>query len=111
MHCNTRPARRRANSFPRPPLLPSCLGAVVFAAASLVIVAEPEGLALPPEPVQYAVYAGAAVFLSLAVWALVLFVRRKSPLRAAADAAHRHPCFPACMTTTHSASCGQGTAP
>lgn len=91
MPCNTRPARRRANSFPRPPLLPSCLGAVVFAAASLAIVAEPKGLALPPEPVQYAVYAGAAVFLSLAVWALVLFVRRKSPLRAAADAAHRHP--------------------
>lgn len=42
-------------------------------------------------PVQYAVYAGAAVFLSLAVWALVLLCAAKAPCVPPRDAAHRHP--------------------
>ena len=83
--------RRPAGRLPRPPLLPSCLGAAVFSAASLAIVAAPEDSPLPPGPVQYAVHTGAAVFLCLAVWALARSLRRKHLPQAVSHAAHSHP--------------------
>lgn len=86
----TTPRRPAGRLFP-PPLLPSCLGAAVFSAASLAIVAAPEDSPLPPGPVQYAVHTGAAVFLCLAVWALVRSLRRKRLRQAVSHAAHSHP--------------------
>lgn len=72
----------------RPPLAFSCLGAVGFSAASLVCVGAPE-LWNPPPAAEYGVYALAAVFLALAVWALALALRRGWPFGAAFAAAHR----------------------
>lgn len=89
MRCKS-PSRPARPVF-RPPLLPSCLGAAIFSAVSLAMVAAPEEVSLPPEPVQYAVHAGAALCLGLAVWALILFFRRRSLPRAVSRAAHSHP--------------------
>lgn len=74
----------------RPPLVLSCLGAAGFSAASLVCVGAP-ALWSPPAAVEYGVYILAAVFLALAVWAVVLAFRRGSPAGAVAAAAHRSP--------------------
>lgn len=61
----------------RPPLLASCLLALLASAASLLLVlADP----LPvPEAVVYAVYAAAALGLGLAAWAIVLAWKKASP--------------------------------
>ncbi len=74
----------------RPPLVLSCLGAAGFSAASLVCVGAPE-LWNPPLAAEYGVYVLAASFLALAVWAVILALRRGLPVRAAAAAAHRSP--------------------
>ena len=74
----------------RPPLVPSCLGAVLFSAASLGVVALPQQ-SLIPEAIQYAIFLLAALCLFLSVWALVLSLHNGTPLQSVSRAAHRNP--------------------
>lgn len=73
----------------RPPLVRSCVLAILFSAASLLSVAMGFGKSAP-RAVHYCVYVCAAVSLWLAVWALVLFCRRSCPRRHFAALAHRN---------------------
>lgn len=73
----------------RPPFLLSWLGAAVFCGGALAAVSTAWGEALPPFLV-YPLYALAAVFLSAAVWALVLLWRSAAPVRTVSGMARRH---------------------
>lgn len=73
----------------RPPLLLSCLGGVVFSAASILAVAADWGRTLPPA-ITYIVYVWAAVFLALASWSTTLLIRNTSPVHTVSEAAHRN---------------------
>ena len=73
----------------RPPLLLSCLGEVVFSAASILVVATDWGRTLPPA-IAYIVYVLAAVFLALASWSITLLIRNTSPVHTVSEAAHRN---------------------
>lgn len=73
----------------RPPFLLSWLGAAVFGGGSLAAVSTPWGKTLSPF-LLYALYALAAVFLSAAVWALVLLCRKTSPVQTVSGLARRH---------------------
>ena len=61
----------------RPRTMPSCMTAVIFSAASLLIVATDDGRRAP-EAVKNIICVCAAVSLALAVWAVTLAVRRAS---------------------------------
>lgn len=74
----------------RPPLAPSCLGAVIFSAASLWMVALPQRSRIP-EAVQYAVFSLAGLCLFLSVWGLVSLLHNSTPLHRASGVAHRNP--------------------
>ena len=74
----------------RPPLVPSCLGAVLFSAASLGLIALPQQ-SLMPEAIQYAIFLLAALGLFLSVWALVPRWKDGIPLQKASRAARQNP--------------------
>lgn len=73
----------------RPPLISSCLGALIFCTASLVAVSTQWGETVPA-PILYSIYVLAAIFLFAAVWALVLLFQTASPFETASGIAHRH---------------------
>lgn len=73
----------------RPPLILSCLGAVIFCTASLVAVSTQWGETVPA-PVLYSIYVLAAIFLFAVVWALLLFFQTASPFETASGIAHRN---------------------
>ncbi len=73
----------------RPPFLLSWLGAAVFCGGAPAAVSTAWGEALPPFLV-YPLYALAAVFLSAAVWALVLLWRSAAPVQTVSGMARRH---------------------
>lgn len=73
----------------KPPLVSCCIFAVLFSAASLLSVATDFGTSVLLE-IQYFIYVCAALFLSLAVWAVVLFCRHSSPCRHFAALTHRN---------------------
>lgn len=73
----------------RPPLILSCLGAVIFCTASLVTVSTQWGETVPA-PVLYSIYVLAAIFLFAVVWALLLFFQTASPFETASGIAHRN---------------------
>ncbi len=79
--------KERIRKF-RPPLHLSCITAVLFSAASLTMVCTELGQKIPAACV-YAIYAGAGVFLALAVWALVLYFRTHTLKAALSTTAHR----------------------
>lgn len=62
----------------KPPLVMCCILSVLFSAASLICVATDFGKSVL-SAILYCVYVCAAFFLSLAVWAIVIFCRRSSP--------------------------------
>lgn len=72
----------------RPPLIRCCLGAALFSAASLAAVGTNWGDYLPAV-VLYGIYIGAALFLSLAIWAMVLAVQKSTLSEALAKAVHQ----------------------
>lgn len=71
------PSKNRLRTF-RPPLPLSVFLAIVFSTLSLLDVATDLFLKLP-KCIGYMLYVCAAVFLSLAIWAIVLFLKRISP--------------------------------
>lgn len=71
-----------------PPLIRCCLGAVLFSAASLVAVGTNWGSSLPAV-VLYAIYVGAAIFLPLAIWAIVLAIQKSTPAETLLKVAHQ----------------------
>lgn len=73
----------------RPPLVLCCMFAALFSAVSLFSVATAFGSYISPV-IQYCVCVCAAGFLSLTVWAIVLFCRRSSPQRHFLAFAHRN---------------------
>lgn len=73
----------------RPPLILSCIGAVIFCTASLVAVSTQWGEAVPA-PILYSIYVLAAIFLFAVVWALLLFFQTASPFETASGIAHRN---------------------
>lgn len=85
---NSDPLWQKVRRF-RPPFLLSWVGAVVFCGGTLAAVSTAWGKALPALLV-YPLYALAAVFLSAAVWALVLVCRKASPAQAVSGIARRH---------------------
>lgn len=72
----------------RPPLICCSLGAVLFSAASLVAAGTTLGSCLPVV-ILYGIYVGAAIFLSLAIWAVVLAVQKLTPADALLKAVHQ----------------------
>lgn len=72
-----------------PPMVLSCVSAVLFSAASLVSVATELGERLS-SALTYVIYICAAVSLSLAVWAVVRSCRKASPVQRAKALAHRY---------------------
>lgn len=68
---------KRLKTF-RPPLILSVTGAVVFSALSICDIATNWFNAFP-KVLSYIFYVCAAIFLSLAVWAIVLFLIKASP--------------------------------
>lgn len=85
---NQNTVQGKSGAFTPPPVL-SCLGAVVFSSASLMAVSTKWGTTLPPVLLN-ALYGLAAFFLFLAVWALIPFSRKVSPLRTVSDLAHQN---------------------
>lgn len=79
--------KRMANF--RPPFLLSCLGGIIFSAVSIILVAAEWGRIIPPA-ITYIIDVFAAVFLAMAVWSIILLVRRTSPARAVSGAAHKN---------------------
>jgi len=77
----------RIKSF-KPPLLLSCVGALLFSAASLVAVGTDFGEKLPAI-ITYILYVCAAITLTLAVWALVIFFQKHNLKDALHGIAHR----------------------
>lgn len=73
----------------RPPLILSCLGAVIFCTASVVAVSTQWGETVPA-PILYSIYVLAAIFLFAVVWALLLFFQTASPFETASGIAHRN---------------------
>ncbi|MEE0801555.1 MAG: hypothetical protein U0L91_09790 [Gemmiger sp.] len=73
----------------RPPLILSCLGALIFCTASLVAVSTQREKTVPA-PILYSIYVLAAIFLFAAIWAVVLLFKNDSPFQAASGIAHRH---------------------
>lgn len=72
----------------RPPLIFSCILALLFSTSALVSVTTAFGKKLPAV-VLYGVYACAAIFLSLAVWAIILFCKKAPPGKRLKELAHR----------------------
>lgn len=62
----------------KPPFVLSCVLTVLFGAGSLFAAAADFGKIISPV-IVYVLYAGAAIFLSLSIWAIVLFFRKVSP--------------------------------
>lgn len=83
---NTLVARLRAF---RPPLLGSILAAAIFSTLSLLYVAT-DLLASLPFFIGYILYVLAAAFLSCAVWAVVLALKKSPPRQMLLAAAGRH---------------------
>lgn len=73
----------------RPPLILSCLGALIFCTDSLVAVSIQRGETVSA-PILYSIYALAAIFLFAAIWAVVLLFKNDSPFQVASGIAHRH---------------------
>lgn len=74
----------------RPPLILSVAGAVLFSALSLCNIAT-DWFADYPKVLSYVFYVCAATFLSLAVWATVLFLKNTSPKQQFLDMTSRNP--------------------
>lgn len=72
----------------RPSLLFSCVLAFLFSAGAMVIVATDFGKRVP-RFAQYIVFVAAALFLTLAVWAMIVFCKTTSPGRRVNELAHR----------------------
>lgn len=94
----------------RPPFLLSWLGAAAFGGGSLAAVSTPWGKTLSPF-LLYALYTLAAVFLSAAVWALVLLCRKPLPCRRYPGSPAATAFFPAGWMTMPSGSFPRGMAP
>lgn len=80
--------RKNIKNF-KPPLILCCILAVLFSAASLLSVAADFGKSVSLA-IHYFIYICAAVFLSLAVWALILFYRHLAPRRRFSALAYRN---------------------
>ena len=86
----TQPRQKKERRGFRPPLVLSGLGAAIFSAAALFLAGMPEEKRLVPAA-EYGIYSLAGAFLALAVWAVVLAVRRDHPAGAVAAAVRRSP--------------------
>jgi len=73
----------------KPPLTLSCVLTVIFGAGSLFAAATDSGNRILPA-IVYALYVGAAIFLSLSVWAIILFLRKASPKQRFLDATEKN---------------------
>ena len=73
----------------RPPVLFSCLGALLFSAASLYLVTGKPNTSLP-QAMEYAIFILAALFLTLATWDFIILCRKKAPFQMLSDIAHQH---------------------
>lgn len=73
----------------RPPLVLSSIIAVLFSTVSLLSVTTDFGESISPIILCF-IYVLAAIFLSLAVWAMILFFRHLSPRRRFAALTHRN---------------------
>jgi len=73
----------------KPPLLLSCSGAVIFATASMIIIATEVDNQLS-KALVYFIYIGAAVFLTLAVWAIINFFSNYNLKNILSNKVHQH---------------------
>ena len=86
----TQPRQKKERRGFRPPLVFSGLGAAIFSGAALFLAGMPEEKR-PVPAAEYGIYSLAGAFLALAVWAVVLAVRRGRPADAVAAAVRRSP--------------------